>query len=160
MLFRLNWFAVSTKNHNKWTRKIIRQITDTYLHNIRSYILATFASFEINNHRGGSGQKTKGFTDRYSNLADFIWKTYILCYMLFLPKIAVIALACINLTQHGSYKWVIMHEKCGRPDSNEFQLKWRFGTHGNWKKSKSWGPFWSYQLNSTANSAHLAQFLR
>ena len=24
-----------------------------------------------------------------------------------------------------------------------------------WKKSKSWGPFWSYQLNSTANSAHL-----
>ena len=23
------------------------------------------------------------------------------------------------------------------------------------KKSKSWGPFWSYQLNSTANPAHL-----
>ena len=61
---------------------------------------------------------------------------------------------------HGSYKWIIMHEKWGRPDSNGFQLKWRFGTHSNWKKSKSWGPFWSYQLNSTANSAHLAQFLR
>ena len=28
------------------------------------------------------------------------------------------------------------------------------------KKSKSWGPFWSYQLNSTANSAHLAHFMR
>ena len=26
------------------------------------------------------------------------------------------------------------------------------------KKSKSWGPFWSYQLNSTANLANLAQF--
>ena len=26
------------------------------------------------------------------------------------------------------------------------------------KKSKSWGLFWSYQLNSTANSAHLAHF--
>ena len=26
------------------------------------------------------------------------------------------------------------------------------------KKSKSWGPFWSYQLNSTANQANLAQF--
>ena len=38
---------------------------------------------------------------------------------------------------HGSYKWIIMHEKCGRPDSNEFQLKWRFGTHGNCKKIKS-----------------------
>ena len=25
------------------------------------------------------------------------------------------------------------------------------------KKSKSWGPFWSYQLNSTANPAHLHQ---
>ena len=25
------------------------------------------------------------------------------------------------------------------------------------KKSKSWWPFWSYQLNSTANSAHLAR---
>ena len=27
------------------------------------------------------------------------------------------------------------------------------------KKSKSWGPFWSYQLNSTANPAHLPQKL-
>ena len=26
------------------------------------------------------------------------------------------------------------------------------------KKSKSWEPFWSYQLNSTANLANLAQF--
>ena len=26
------------------------------------------------------------------------------------------------------------------------------------KKSKSRGPFWSYQQNSTANSAHLAHF--
>ena len=25
------------------------------------------------------------------------------------------------------------------------------------KKSKFWGPFWSYQLNSTANPAHLPQ---
>ena len=29
---------------------------------------------------------------------------------------------------------------------------------GQLKKSKSWGPFWSYQLNSTANLANLAQF--
>jgi hypothetical protein len=26
------------------------------------------------------------------------------------------------------------------------------------EKSKSWGPFWSYQLNGTANSANLAHF--
>ena len=30
---------------------------------------------------------------------------------------------------------------------------------GQLKKLKSWGPFWSYQLNSTANSAHFARFL-
>ena len=42
-------------------------------------------------------------------------------------------------------------------DSNEFHIKWRFGTI--LKKWKSWGPFRSYQLNSTANSAHFAWFL-
>jgi hypothetical protein len=26
------------------------------------------------------------------------------------------------------------------------------------KKSKAWGPFWSYQLNGTANLANLVQF--
>ena len=34
---------------------------------------------------------------------------------------------------HGSYKWIIMNEKYGRTDSNGFQLKWKFGNHGNWK---------------------------
>ena len=29
----------------------------------------------------------------------------------------------------------------------------------SWQLKKSWGPFWSYQLNSTANSAHFARFL-
>ena len=41
--------------------------------------------------------------------------------------------------------------------SNEFLMKWRLGTHGSWKKSKSWEPFWGYQLNSVVNS--LAWFL-
>ena len=43
--------------------------------------------------------------------------------------------------------------------SNGFHIKWRFGTHGSWKKSKSRGLFWSYWLNSTDNSAHSAWFL-
>ena len=30
---------------------------------------------------------------------------------------------------------------------------------GQMKKSKSWGPFWSYKLNSTANLAHLPRNL-
>ena len=46
-----------------------------------------------------------------------------------------------NLWTHGNYKWIIMHEKCGRPDSNGFQLKWRFGTHGNWKNQNPGGCF-------------------
>ena len=41
----------------------------------------------------------------------------------------------------GSYRWIIMHEKCGHPDSNGFQLKWRFGTHGNWKNQNPGGCF-------------------
>ena len=39
--------------------------------------------------------------------------------------------------------------------SNEYKMKvwhpWQL------KKAKSWGPFWSYQLNSTANSAYAPQ---
>ena len=58
----------------------------------------------------------------------------------------ILILMWIQSSNHGSYKWIIMLEKCGRPDSNEFQLKWRFGIHGNWKKSKKskskfWGRF-------------------
>jgi hypothetical protein len=30
-------------------------------------------------------------------------------------------------------EWINMSKKCGGLGSNEFQLKWRFGTHGNWK---------------------------
>ena len=60
---------------------------------------------------------------------------------------------------HDSCRWIIMLVKCGHPDLNIFHLKWTIGTHGNWKKSKSWGPLWSYQLNSTANLAHLAHSL-
>ena len=58
-------------------------------------------------------------------------------------------------TMHGSYEWIIMLEKCGRLDLTDFHLIWVMGTYGNWKKSNSWGSFWSYQLNSIANPAHL-----
>ena len=46
-----------------------------------------------------------------------------------------------NSAPHGGYKWFIMHEKCGRPDSNGFQLKWRFGTHGHRKNQNPGGRF-------------------
>ena len=58
--------------------------------------------------------------------------------------------------QHDSYKWIIMLKKFGRPGLS-------FSSHMNkwhqWqlKKSKYRGPFWSYQLNSSANPAHLPQ---
>ena len=34
---------------------------------------------------------------------------------------------------HGSYKWIIMLEKCGRPDINVFHIKRTIGNHGNLK---------------------------
>ena len=37
---------------------------------------------------------------------------------------------------HGSYKWIIMLEKCGRPDINVFLIKWIIGNHGNFKNRK------------------------
>ena len=30
----------------------------------------------------------------------------------------------------GSYKWIIMLEKCGRPGINVFHIKWIIGNHG------------------------------
>ena len=42
---------------------------------------------------------------------------------------------------HGSYKWIIMLEKCGPPDLNVFHLKWIIGTHGNWMSQNPGGRF-------------------
>ena len=44
-----------------------------------------------------------------------------------------------------------MSKKLGGLGLNGIKLKWIIGTHGNWKNQKSW----SYQLDSTANLAHL-----
>ena len=42
--------------------------------------------------------------------------------------------------------------------SNGFHIKKIFGTQDKLKKIKSWEPFWSYHLNSTADYANLARF--
>ena len=34
---------------------------------------------------------------------------------------------------NGSYKWIIMLKKCGRPDLTVFHLIWIIGIYGNWK---------------------------
>ena len=55
--------------------------------------------------------------------------------------------------------------ECSTLDRKKFEGKSSNGFHIRhiiwhpWelKKSKSWEPFWSYQLNSTANPAHLPQ---
>ena len=59
------------------------------------------------------------------------------------------------------YKWIIMLEKCG-PRYQYFSHQMFFSQMNNrqsWqlKKSNSWGPFWSFQLDSSANPAHLPQ---
>ena len=52
--------------------------------------------------------------------------------------------------------WVIMLKKCGRPDLNVcFSPQMNNRHPWQLKKSKPWGPFWSYQIDSSANSAQL-----
>ena len=36
-------------------------------------------------------------------------------------------------TTHGSYRWIIMLEKCGHANINVFHLKWMVLIHKNWK---------------------------
>ena len=49
------------------------------------------------------------------------------------------------IISHCSYQWIIMHEKYGLPNSNGFQLKWRFGTDDNWKNENPGGRFGAKQ---------------
>ena len=52
-----------------------------------------------------------------------------------------------------------MLEKCGHPDLNVFLPQMNNRHPLQLKKSKSWGPFRSYQLNCKANSTQLAHFV-
>ena len=63
----------------------------------------------------------------------------------------------ITLSKSPRLGLIYMLEKLGHSMDNINKLKWIISTHGT-GKSKSWGLFWSCQLNSTANSAHLAHF--
>ena len=47
----------------------------------------------------------------------------------------------VQQKRHGSYRWIIMLEKCGQSDLNVFHLKWIIGTHGNGKNQNPWGRF-------------------
>ena len=49
--------------------------------------------------------------------------------------------AKVSNRQHGSYKWIIMLEKCGHPDIDVYHIKWIIGNHGNWKKQNPGGRF-------------------
>ena len=54
-------------------------------------------------------------------------------------------------TTIGINEWIIMFDKCLNVFSSQM-INWH-----PWqlKKSKSWRPFWRYQLNSTTNPGHL-----
>ena len=75
--------------------------------------------------------------------------------------VPLVNLKCFKYTYVAHWLGMSYYVKFfGGLGSNEFHIKWIFGTHGSWKNQNSWGPFWSYQLNSTANLAHLAHFFR
>ena len=68
-------------------------------------------------------------------------------------------------SKHTTYSCYIKWRKCAHMGLNGFHIKWIVGIYPlQLKKSKSREPFWSYQLNSTAdladlaNLANLAQF--
>jgi hypothetical protein len=89
----------------------------------------------------------RSFGSSYKNL-NFCFQNYLMKYSAFSFRMFKVELGHYwwchtieTLNKHGGYKWFIMHEKCGRPDSNGFQLKWRFGTHGNWKNQNPGGRF-------------------
>ena len=56
--------------------------------------------------------------------------------------------------KHSSYKWIISLEIMWAPRSHCFSSHMNNRHLWQLKKSKSLGPFWSYQLKSTANPAH------
>ena len=55
------------------------------------------------------------------------------------------------ILNHGTYKWIIILEKCFSHQMN-YQQPWKL------KKSKPWVPFWSYQLDSSANPQKWAKW--
>ena len=60
--------------------------------------------------------------------------------------------------QHTTYRKNNNLEKGAGMGLKGFHIKWIIvGTHCNWKKSKCWEPFRSYQLNSTANPGNFPQ---
>ena len=60
-----------------------------------------------------------------------------------------------SLVSHSAYRQNIKCQKCAPMGLNGNKINIRHP--GQLKKWKSFEPFWSYQLNSTANPAHLPQ---
>ena len=72
-----------------------------------------------------------------------------------------------HLLGHGPWSFTVAINEllCMKNAGAQIWISAKMNVWHSWqlkpvKKSKSWGTFWSYQLNSTANSAHWAQFLR
>ena len=106
------------------------------------------------------------FQSRNLNNYSFEWmfkKNYqdiffMLTFILYFFSIVKVPFEIISLKVHTAKEWFIKSFKLKGTGLNGNKLKCIIGTHGHWKKTKSWGLFWHYQLNSTAYSAHLAQF--
>ena len=77
---------------------------------------------------------------------DIIWSEFLFSFKL--------VWSFSRWLQMNYYAWKMRAPRshCFSPHVNNRHL-WQL------KKSKSWGPFWSYKLNSTANPAHLPQKL-
>ena len=81
--------------------------------------------FNFTKNRGRSHRKWLNRLLKAKASLDLIMK---------IKKMIVLMLASDTIIcTHGSYKWIIMVEKCWRPDLTIFHLIWIIGTYGNWK---------------------------
>ena len=95
-----------------------------------------------------------------------IWPKNVFCWLTSYCCIHIYTIGSIfmrlyfNQNVQCSYKGILNYYawKMGAPRSQCFSPQMSNWHPWQLKKSKSWVPFWSYQLNSTANSAHLAHF--
>ena len=76
-----------------------------------------------------------------------------------LPKKQQLGIFDLTVFLHAGHIEVIMQGKYGRNTETTFHIKWVIGTYVNWKNQNPGGRFGATSYK-TANSAHLAHFMR
>ena len=113
--------------------------------------------------------------DLFGKFANFrIWEAIFLLYNNKMMNFSLLFMHIFTKFSDSLY-WkvtkIALYQKYELSFAHHLGMKYYVNFLGRWisakikvwhpwqlKKPKSWGPFWSYQLISTTNSAHLANF--